>query len=127
MPSPEQQRWRAVAKELYVGITGWAWIVASLLTVYFVIKAFFFKPIIEQPLDFLNRLNLVDQFAQLTSLSGPISIKAVSIGFLLSKYPGVTDPRVNCIASVGATIFQIIEDVPTVRARVDAIRTQAES
>jgi hypothetical protein len=84
-------------------------------------------PIPEQPVDFLNRLKIADKFVLLTSLSGDIRIKATGVSWLLPKYPGVNDPRVHCVLSVGGTnLFQIIEDVPTVRARIDAIRAQSE-
>jgi hypothetical protein len=83
----------------------------------------------DKPVDFLNKFKIADKFVLLTSLAGEIRIKATGISWLLSEYPGVIDPRVHCVLSLGGastSLFQIIEDVPTVRARIDAIRLQSE-
>jgi hypothetical protein len=82
-------------------------------------------PIVEDALSFLNRLVLTDKFVVLTSGAGPIRIKATAINFILPNIPEITrDPSVKSIVSIGGSnLFQIKEDVATVRDRVDAIRT----
>jgi hypothetical protein len=84
-------------------------------------------PIPDKPVDFLNKLKIADKFVLLTGLAGEIRIKATAVSWLLSKYPGVDDPRVHCVLSADGAMFQIIEDVQTVRARIDAIRVQADA
>lgn len=86
------------------------------------------QPVGETPVDLLNRLRIGDKFALLTSLAGEIRVKATSVGWMLPKYPGVDNPRVHCVLNVGGLpqVVQICEDLPTVRARVDALRAQAD-
>jgi hypothetical protein len=84
-------------------------------------------PIAEKPDVFLQNLKIADKFALLTGLAGEVRIKASSVVWLLSKYPGVTDPRVKCVLSSAGGFFQILEDVPTARARLDAVRAKEDA
>jgi hypothetical protein len=84
-------------------------------------------PIAEKPDVFLQNLKIADKFALLTGLAGEVRIKASSVVWLLSKYPGVTDSRVKCVLSSAGGFFQILEDVPTARARLDAVRAKEDA
>jgi hypothetical protein len=42
MPTPEQLRRQAIAKEVYVSIVGWIWVAAALATLFFAVRAIFF-------------------------------------------------------------------------------------
>jgi hypothetical protein len=86
------------------------------------------SPIDEKPDAFLRRLGILDSFV-LPALGGPAWIKATAVSLLMEKYPGESSPDTKCflLFSPDATdIWHIKEDVPTVRAKIDAIRKGAK-
>jgi hypothetical protein len=88
------------------------------------------SPIDEKPDEFLRRLAVLDDFVVLTCPGGPAWIKATAVSLLAEKYPGESDQDTKCflLLSPDATeIWHIKEDVPSVRAKIDAIRRRPDA
>jgi hypothetical protein len=70
---------------------------------------------------FLARLEVQAGFAQLTRPNGyPIWIAAAAVGSVTAPLPGVYDPAVRSLVSVRSLTQGVIEDLPTVIARLNA-------
>jgi hypothetical protein len=73
---------------------------------------------------FLASLKIQDKFATFTGSNGSMYVLATAITMLLAHHAGVTDANVKCVVFLGSQIFQVREDVPTVRGLINAIRAK---
>jgi hypothetical protein len=86
------------------------------------------QAVADTPAAFLNRHGLTAHFAQLTGPDGELWVRAEDVSVLHMPFPGDgTPPSVRCMLSVGGSPFTALEDVQTVRERIDAIRTKQDA
>jgi hypothetical protein len=82
------------------------------------------QPVAQPPEGVLSTFKIEKKFVMLTTYLGPVWIRASSISWLVSHYPGETDPRAKCFIKVGSNkeLWHIIEDLPTARKMIDVVR-----
>jgi hypothetical protein len=83
---------------------------------------------VKETVDDVLKLVNKDQFIQLTLPSGdPIWMRASAIGWMMAKYPGLSDPNVGCYVSLSLQVGRptgVKESVTTVQQLVEAARAK---
>ena len=84
-------------------------------------------PIQQEAQALLVDLGIADQFISVAGLHGEMKIRASAVSLLLDKVAGVSDARVKCVVFIAGdylNFLQVVEDVSTVRKKIDAVRAK---